>query len=185
MIVAYDLTADDCDRYYFRNAPASIFCPSCRCLVSEDYFPANLKLPRGWDIGCTYDGRHIVSEPFRDACHDLELGGDAHFYPISDDGSTYLLHPKRVIQVDVENARWKREDWCSLCSDFSQTVMPDPFHLALSTPELKYGIYRSDLQIGSHRGKYYLTFVGTETKKQLQNLNFKSMHFHPIDSSSA
>ena len=176
-----ELLADDCDRYFFGDAPDLVFCKHCDCAVTPHYFPRSLKLPKNWDAGCTYDGRLIVSAKFGDICYDLGLGSDVSFLRVDEERSTFLLHPRRILPVDVgQGVIWRRSHWCSHCSSFTQGVMPDPFRLAPDIPPLRYGVRRSDIQVGSLRARLYFIFVGTETKKQLENLNLKSLYFDPV-----
>lgn len=179
-VIAFTFEAPDGDAHFFEEAPDSIFCSDCGSCVDRSFLPARLKPRRkSYEVSCTYDNRMIVSNRFREFClqHDIE---GAEFTPVNGIGSFYLLESNRQVKFDWERRKTRFENLCAVCGRYESIVGAYPAFLKDINQPLLHGFYCSDLEFGSGREKTPILFVGTETKKLIEEAHFKRPEFEEV-----
>jgi hypothetical protein len=167
--------------YALEDCPDKVVCKSCGTCKDYRYCPDEIELHRSsrYDVGATYDGRHLFSEAF--VAHCEPLLGDADFlHPISGGGRRYFYFvPGRIVQFDAERRETRFENPCGACGGFEYAVGATPVHLLKREP-LGPGFSRTDIAFGSHQGKFPLILVGEEGARRISQRKWRGLELEPV-----
>jgi hypothetical protein len=179
MIIAYFLTGHDNDSYFFETAPAELFCKICRSCLDESYVPENMKIPRKYDIGSTYDGRDIVSTRFKMFC-DVNYPEEVDFFSVTSKCDFFYMKPRRILILDAEKREIRFKDLCPVCGNYKSITGFRPGVLKYQHEPIEHGFYRTDVSFGSEHRKSPVIIVGLKTKEKIIEMGFSKPSFNPI-----
>jgi len=165
-IVAFSLSCVDIEAQYFFAASEKIFCKACDSCLDESYIPRNLVISSKYDIGCTYDGRYIVSSRFKEFCAE-NYPNNLTFESVTIGNDYFLASPMDVLRFDVLKRKTSFRDLCQACGNYTHITGATPAFLMSQEAPISHGIYRTDIVFGSGRSKSALIIVGTETKREI------------------
>jgi len=129
---AYWLYCIDNGEHFFENAPKTIFCEKCGCVVDDSWIPDSFKMRKKADFSAKYDRRFIASARFKEYIEELNF--DVEFLSLNRGGTFFLMNPRSVIAFDAA----QKEDYCDSCGQYHDQVVPIP---TFDEPVLKRGIY--------------------------------------------
>jgi hypothetical protein len=141
--------------------------------------PQNIKIPKKYDIGSSYDGRDIVSTQFKSFCED-NYPGEVDFFPITTSRDFYFMKPNRVLNFDAEKRKTQFLKPCSSCGNFESITGATPGVLKNIHEPIQLGFYRTDVAFGSGRGKSPFIIIGLKTKEQIKQKKFTNPSVNPI-----
>jgi Zn finger protein HypA/HybF involved in hydrogenase expression len=179
MLIAYFLTGHDNGAYFLETAADELFCPNCKSCLDESYLPENIKIPKKYDIGSSYDGRDIVSARFKAFCEE-HYPDEADFFPVTKKLDFYCMKPRRILVFDAEKWNTKFEGLCPVCGNYKSITGRNPGILKYQHKPIEQGFYRTDVFFGSGRGKSPVIIIGLKTKLEIQERRFSKPCFNPI-----
>jgi hypothetical protein len=179
MLIAYALFGHDNGAYFFEKAPASLFCPNCDSCLSESYIPDDIVIKSNYDIGCTYDGRKIVSLRFKSFCEG-DYPGEVDFFQVTHKADFFYMKPRRILTFDVELRKTKFKGLCSLCGNYRSITGVTPAVLKGQIEPIPRGFYRTDIEFGSGRDKSFVIIIGIETREEIIRKRFRKPDIAPV-----
>jgi hypothetical protein len=156
-------------------------CKTCGTCKNYHYCPDEIELHRSsrYDVGATYDGRHLFSEAFIAHCKPL-LGKADFLRQVNGGGRQYFyLVPDAIVRFDAERRETRFEGPCAACGGFEYVVRATPVHLLKREP-LGPGFFRTDIAFGSHQGKFPFILVGEEGARLISQGKWRGLHLEPV-----
>jgi hypothetical protein len=181
MIVAYELLGQDNGAHYFEEAPEHFFCQKCGCVVNDSYIPKrllHLKKSIG-DISFTFDNRCIVSVRFKNVCDNYGVSG-VDFIEVNSKPLLYLIQPHKELKFDKERRKTLFDEYCKVCNQFTQIIGSSPGFMEEISNPIRKGIFHTDLEFGSYKGKTKSILVSLDIKEHIISENLNGVEFSPV-----
>ncbi len=159
----------------------SAVCEICGSKKEEYYINSNFKLRRKvYDISSTYDGHIIVSEKFRTFCIRKNYHG-IEFIQIKKGVPFYVFVINNILELDEENMKIRKSNFCNLCNEYSSIVGPNPLKFKNNLVELEKTFYISDIKFGSAHEKQSIMFINDEIIKELEIEKIRGYSIHKLN----
>jgi len=176
---SYDLTAPDCDCYYFAQAQPEWFCSSCDSYIRDKpYYPTGLGVDSlKYDFCFTYENRLLLSAAARAFL--TENASDVGFVQVNQDPAIFAPVVNSVVSFDTVRRQTRFEGPCDRCGRYQSVVGATPPYLKDAELIRPDGFYRTDIEFGSGREKAPSFIVGEKLKRLLEQ-RFEELYFHKV-----
>ncbi|MFD1259677.1 hypothetical protein [Entomomonas asaccharolytica] len=179
LTIGYFFDAKDNNSYFLEDAPNNIFCKKCGCCVNYDYYPKNFRLVKKYDLSYTYDRRPIVSKRFKEYL--IKLDKSIKFISLDPVNEFFLMLPLKKISFSA----LQKENFCDICNQYYDQVVPYPDFYDESKEILKENIYFTSCCYGSGKTLFPSIILGIETKNQIKKdikeYKFKGIEINKIE----
>lgn len=180
-VYAYRLLGLDNHAYFFNeNTPTSIFCQKCGRVIDYDYFPEEISPNNKLDVGFTYDGRCIVSGRFKSLIQTLT--DNVTFIQVNSKKDLYVIRPQNILEWDA----LQKENYCELCHQYYDQVVPYPSFLEKKLGLIEDGVFRTSIGFGSgkeiDKGSIILGVKTAETIKRVaKEQKFRGLELSAVE----
>jgi hypothetical protein len=173
---------DNGDYFYSDDFVFADVCPACGTHTNfQEHNPAYRQTRRRRsEVLTTYDGQKIVTKAFKSFCEAQHYPGVEMLGFINDPEHFHLVVHQDV-EMDEVASQIEKVLPCRVCGharSLSRAKKALPY-LACHKP-LPDGIWRSNLAYGDGDYKFYLIFVGRETRKKMKAAGLKGLLFEEV-----
>lgn len=166
---SYNLSAPDCDAFYFDGAEEEMFCSLCDSYIaSEKYYPKKLQIGKPkYDFSFPYEGPLLLSEKAKLFLEQIP-GINIQFKQVNPKPKRYVPVIKNEIVFNSLKGEVRFENKCNECGNYESIVGSIPPYLTDEEKISPLNMYVTDLHFGSGREKFPSYIVGDELGHMLK-----------------